>query len=86
MTLTKLKEKNQVTIPAAVVKKLDLKDNSLFEVDVEENYIKLTPVITIPLVYNEIELDKIDTIVKKEKKSAREVKAGKQFSRYISNL
>lgn len=86
MTLTKLKEKNQVTIPVAVVKKLGLKDNTLFQVDVEENYIKLMPVITVPLLYNEAELDKVDIIVAKEKKTARELKPGKSFLSYINNL
>lgn len=86
MTLTKLKEKNQVTIPVAVVKKLGLKNNTLFEVDIEENYIKLMPVITMPLLYNEDELAKIGVIVKKEKKSAKKLKPGKSFSNYIKNL
>lgn len=86
MTLTKLKEKNQVTIPVAMVKKLGLRNNTLLEVDIEENYIKLMPVVTVPLIYSEPELEKIDAIVQKEKKSARKLKSGKSFSNYINNL
>jgi bifunctional DNA-binding transcriptional regulator/antitoxin component of YhaV-PrlF toxin-antitoxin module len=86
MMLTKLKEKNQVTIPVAVIKKLGLKGDTLFEVDIEGDHIKLMPVVTVPLSYNENELDKIATIVKKEKVSAKELKPGKSFSNYIKSL
>jgi AbrB family looped-hinge helix DNA binding protein len=44
MTLAKLKAKNQLTIPNSVVKRLNLKPNELFVIDIKDNYIKLTPV------------------------------------------
>ena len=44
MTITKLKAKNQITLPSAIVKRLRLKQEELFAVDIEDNYIKLIPV------------------------------------------
>lgn len=35
MTITKLKAKNQLTIPSAIVKRLHLKIDELFAVDIE---------------------------------------------------
>lgn len=48
MTITRLKAKNQLTIPQKVVERLHLKDSELFSVEIENNYIKLTPVKTQP--------------------------------------
>jgi hypothetical protein len=48
MTITKLKSKNQLTIPILIVKRLKLKPDELFAVDVEKNFIKLTPVKVEP--------------------------------------
>ncbi|MEW6087636.1 MAG: AbrB/MazE/SpoVT family DNA-binding domain-containing protein [bacterium] len=82
MTITKLKIKNQVTIPNEIVNKLHLKLNELFAVDVEENYIKLTPVEIEPR-YTPEELTNIDRIVDSEKAEAKVLKPGKEFSEYI---
>lgn len=79
MTLTKLKQKNQVTIPQEVVNRLHLKAHELFAVDVEANYIKLTPVKVEPR-YTAQELKGIDRIVEKEKNRAKVFKAGEEFS------
>lgn len=82
MTITKLKMKNQVTIPNEVVKKLHLKTSELFAVDIEENYIRLTPVEIEPR-YTPEELTNIDRIVSREKADAKVLKPGGEFSEYI---
>jgi antitoxin component of MazEF toxin-antitoxin module len=85
MTITKLKAKNQVTLPSAIVKRLHLKPEELFAVDVEGNYIKLTPVEVEPR-YTAEELKAIDRIVEKEKSKGKVFKTSKEFSAYIKNL
>ena len=85
MTITKLKAKNQVTLPSAIVKRLHLKPEELFAVDVEGNYIKLTPVEVEPR-YTAEELKVIDRIVEKEKSKGKVFKTSKEFSAYIKNL
>jgi antitoxin component of MazEF toxin-antitoxin module len=85
MTITKLKAKNQLTIPSAVVKRLHLKMDELFAVDIEDNYIRLTPVKVEPR-YTAEELKAIDHIVKSEKDKARVVKPGRGFSHYIKKV
>jgi len=85
MTITKLKAKNQVTIPSIIMKRLRLKPNELFAVDVEGNYIKLIPVKVEPR-YTAEELRAIDTIVAQEKNKGKTVKAGKDFSAYLKKV
>lgn len=85
MTITKLKAKNQLTIPSEIVKRLHLKPDELFAVDVENNYIKLIPVEIEPR-YSAEELSAIDHIVKQEKAKAKALKPGKEFSRYINKI
>jgi antitoxin component of MazEF toxin-antitoxin module len=85
MTITKLKAKNQITLPSAIVKRLHLRPEELFAVDVEDNYIKLIPVEVEPR-YTAEELKAIDRIVEKEKGKAKSRKAGKEFSAYIKKL
>ncbi len=85
MTLTKLKAKNQLTIPSEVVKKLRLKINELFTVELEKDYIKLTPVDVEPR-YTSEELDKIRAVVEKEKKQGVTVKSPKEFSTYVKKI
>lgn len=85
MTITKLKAKNQLTLPAAVIKHLGLKPNELFAVDVEKNYIKLTPVMLEPR-YSSSELEAIDRIVEKEKRKGKVLKPGENFSHYLKKL
>ena len=85
MTITKLKAKNQLTLPAAVIKRLGLKPNEFFTVDVEKNYIKLTPVMLEPR-YSSTELEAIDRIVEKEKEKGKSLKPGKEFSNYLRKL
>ena len=85
MTITKLKAKNQITIPSAIVKRLHLKLDELFAVDVEGNFIKLIPVKVEPR-YTAEELKAIDHIVENEKGKARVLKPGKEFSRYIKKI
>ena len=82
MTITKLKAKNQITIPNAIVKRLHLKLDELFAVDVESNFIKLIPVKVEPR-YTAEELKAIDHIVEKEKAKAKVLKPGKEFSSYL---
>lgn len=85
MTITRLKAKNQLTIPSVIVKRLRLKPNELFAVDVEKNFIKLIPVEIKPR-YTPEELSAIDRIVTKEKGKAKQVKPGKEFSIYIKKI
>lgn len=85
MTITKLKQKNQVTIPQAIIKRLHLKEDELFMVDVESNYIKLIPVKISPL-YSAQELKALDQLVGKEKPRAKVYKAGDEFSGYIKKI
>ena len=85
MTITKLKAKNQVTLPNSIVKRLHLKVDELFAVDVEKNYIKLTPVEVEPR-YTPEELSAIDAIVAKEKGKAKALKPGKEFSGHIKKM
>ncbi len=85
MTITKLKSKNQLTIPSEVVKRLHLKVNELFSVDIEKNYIKLTPVEVEPR-YTAGELQAIDRIVSREKASGKAVRPGKDFANAIKKM
>ncbi|MDD4980792.1 MAG: AbrB/MazE/SpoVT family DNA-binding domain-containing protein [Candidatus Omnitrophica bacterium] len=85
MTITKLKAKNQITIPSVIVKRLHLKLDELFAVDVEGNFIKLIPVKVEPR-YTAQELKAIDRIVENEKGKAKVLKPGKEFSRYIKKI
>lgn len=85
MTITKLRAKNQITIPSAIVKRLHLKLDELFAVDVEGNFIKLIPVKVEPR-YTAEELKAIDRIVENEKGRAKVLKPGKEFSRYIKKI
>jgi len=85
MTITKLKAKNQITIPSVIVKRMRLKLNELFSVDIQDNFIKLIPVEVEPR-YTAEELEAIDYLVAQEKGKAKEVKPGKEFSRYIKKI
>ncbi len=85
MTITKLKAKNQITLPSAIVKRLHLRPEELFAVDIQDNFIKLIPVEVEPR-YTAKELKAIDRIVVKEKGKAKPYKAGKEFSAYIKKL
>jgi antitoxin component of MazEF toxin-antitoxin module len=85
MTITKLKAKNQITIPSAIVKRLHLKLDELFAVGIEGNFIKLIPVKVEPR-YTAEELKAIDHIVESEKSRAKVLRPGKEFSCYIKKL
>ncbi|MEW6009600.1 MAG: hypothetical protein AB1629_08210 [Candidatus Omnitrophota bacterium] len=85
MDIVKLKAKNQLTIPSTIIKRLHLRLHELFAVDIEKNFIKLTPVEIEPR-YTTQELDNIDKIVTKEKSKAKVLKPGGQFSNYIKKI
>jgi len=85
MTIARLKEKNQVTLPKKIVERLHLKKDELFEVKIEKNYIILIPVELKPK-YTPQELEKISRLVEKEREKAKKVKAGSEFARYIDNI
>ncbi len=85
MVITRLKTKNQVTIPKEIIKRLHLKQNELFQVDVGTNFIKLIPVEIKPR-YTQKELKAVDKIVEKEKKRAKTIKPDKEFSHYINKI
>lgn len=85
MTITKLKAKNQVTIPSAIVKRLHLKLEELFTVDIEDNYIKLIPVEVEPK-YTAEDLRAVRRIVEKEKKRGKVFNTEKEFSKYVKKI
>jgi AbrB family looped-hinge helix DNA binding protein len=85
MTITKLKAKNQITIPNEIVKRLHLKTGELLGIDVSGNCITLIPVEVEPR-YSPEELSAIERIVEKEKNKAKILKPGKEFTRYIKRL
>ncbi|MEK6563415.1 MAG: AbrB/MazE/SpoVT family DNA-binding domain-containing protein [Candidatus Omnitrophota bacterium] len=85
MTITKLKAKNQLTIPSAIVRRLRLKPQELFAIDIEDNFIKLIPVKMEPR-YTAEELRAVDNIVSKEKGRAKVLSPGKDFSGYIKKI
>jgi len=85
MTITILKAKNQLTIPAEIVKRMHLKPRELFAVDVVGNFIKLTPVEVSPR-YTAEELKVIDTIVASEKAKGKSFKPGKDFTGYLKKI
>lgn len=85
MIITKLKAKNQITLPSAIVKRLKLKPQELFAVDIQDNFIKLIPVEVEPR-YTAEELRTLDRIVENEKGKAKIFKSGKEFSAYIKKI
>ncbi|MBU1853134.1 MAG: AbrB/MazE/SpoVT family DNA-binding domain-containing protein [Candidatus Omnitrophica bacterium] len=85
MVITRLKAKNQITLPKSVVERLHFKENELFQVNIEKSYIKLIPIEVKPK-YTAKELARIDKIVKKEKKKAKKFKTGSGFSNYIDGI
>ena len=85
MTITKLKAKNQITLPSAIVKRLHLRPEELFAVDIEDNYIKLIPVEVEPR-YTAEDLKAIRDIVKKEKSRGKVFNTEKEFSSYIKKI
>ena len=85
MTITRLKTKNQITLPKAIVKRLKLKKDELFQIDVEGNYLKLTPVEMMPK-YSAKDLKAIDKIVKKEKRRAKSLKGSSELAAYIEKI
>ncbi len=85
MTITKLKAKNQLTIPGVIIKRLGLKQHELFMIDVERGYIKLTPVTVEPR-YTAEDLEVMDTIVEEQKNQGKIFKAGKEFADYLKQV
>ncbi|MBF0478388.1 MAG: hypothetical protein HQL26_02795 [Candidatus Omnitrophica bacterium] len=85
MTITKLKAKNQLTIPTSVIKRMGLKPHELFTIDVEKGYIKLTPVTVEPR-YAPDELQAIDVLVEEQKSKGKKFKAGKEFADYLKHI
>jgi len=85
MIITRLKTKNQVTLPKVIVDQLALRLNELLQVSVERNCIMLVPVEVTPK-YSPEELHSAEKIVLREKSRAKTVKAGKEFSKYIRTI
>lgn len=85
MLLTKLKAKNQLTLPKAVVTQLNLHPNEFFQVDVMTGWIKLIPVSIEPR-YTQEELDAVDRIVDREKHRAKAIGAKKDFIKYLKKF
>ena len=70
MTIARLKEKNQITLPKSIVDRLHLKKNELFEVGIKKNYIVLIPVEVKPK-YTAKEIENIAKVVKRDKRKAK---------------
>lgn len=85
MTITKLKAKNQLTIPREIVKQMKLRPDELFSIQIEDNYIKLVPVDIEPR-YSAEALAGIDKVVEKEKAQGESLKPGEEFSARIQKL
>lgn len=85
VNVTRLKVKNQITIPQVIVNLLKLHQDELFTVEVEKNYIKLTPVEIKPR-YTAAELKAVDRIVEREKSQKKTKKSGKEFSHYTKRI
>lgn len=64
---------------------MKLHQNEMFSVEIEKNYIKLTPMAVIPK-YSQKELAAIERIVEKERKKGKRFKAGSDFDKYVRNL
>ena len=85
MTLTKLKTKNQVTLPTHIVKQLGLQLDEFFSVEVSAGGILLTPV-TVEPKYTAEDLAAMDRVVEAEKPKTKAYKAGKSFDAYLDAL
>ena len=85
MTITRLKAKNQLTLPTAIIKRMGLKPDELFSVDVEGNKITFTPVDLEPR-YTKEEIKAIDRIVEKEKTQAKVIRSVEEWSAYLKEL
>ena len=85
MILTKLKAKNQITLPKEIIGRFNFGKGEFFQVEAEDNYIKLIPVDVEPR-YSHGELAAIDKMVEEEKSMAKTVKSGKEFAKYISTV
>ncbi|MCD6311478.1 MAG: AbrB/MazE/SpoVT family DNA-binding domain-containing protein [Elusimicrobia bacterium] len=85
MEIVKLKTKNQVTIPVDIVKMMHLRNEELFSVEIEDNYIKLVPVDVQPR-YTKKELMKINKMVEKEKSKSKTMKSGAEFREYLKRI
>jgi hypothetical protein len=64
---------------------MGLKPNEFFSVNIEGNYIKLTPVDIEPK-YTKEEFEAVDRLVEREKDEAKRIKPGKEFSGYLKKL
>jgi AbrB family looped-hinge helix DNA binding protein len=85
MAITKLKAKNQLTIPKSITEKFDIREGCLFSVEAQDNFIKLMPVEIEPRWTPE-ELKTLDRIVEKEKGNGIKVKLGKEFSDFVDGI
>jgi AbrB family looped-hinge helix DNA binding protein len=85
MILSKIKLKNQITIPAEIVKLLGLKQNDLVSFEMKKGQIILIPVQVEPK-YTPEELAAIDQIVAREKDKGKAYKAGREFQKAIDEL
>ena len=85
MMLTKLKAKNQITLPQIIIESLHMRSNEFFQVDIKGNHVRLIPV-TIEPRYSQEELDAVDKLVNSQKSKAKTVKPGEEFSKYIKKV
>ena len=85
MILSKIKYKNQVTIPAQIAKLLGLKQNDAVSFAVKNGQIVIIPLHVEPR-YTPEEIKAIDKLVAREKKQAKIYKAGDDFEKAIQAL
>jgi len=85
MILGKIKHKNQVTIPSAIVKLLGLKHDDVLSFVVQKGQIVIIPVQVEPR-YTPEEIKAIDDMVAQEKKKAKTYQVGDEFEKAIHAL
>ena len=85
MILSKIKYKNQVTIPAQIAKLLGLKQNDAVSFAVKNGQIVIIP-LHIESRYTPEEIKAIDKVVAQEKKRAKIYKAGDDFEKAVEAL
>ncbi len=85
MILSKIKYKNQITIPAQIAKLLKLKQNDVVSFVIKKGQIVIIPVHVEPR-YTVEEIKAIDKLVTQEKRKAKVYKVGNDFEKAIEEL
>ncbi len=82
MTITRLKSKNQLTLPASIIKRMGIRADELFAVDIDANCIRLMPVDLEPR-YTPDELSAIDRSIDSEKPKGKVFRDAKSLGAHL---